>query len=291
MDVQLKEAAANGDKLVFNGDETEICGAVDLTAVGAPDNIQAHTWSLSSVAMAAAALDFYRDYVRLRGDDPAHYHNAQDNTTVDLNQRLKDLVAAMDRDFWRTDVPAAPGGFHDSFRVKSDGSWPKNRLANFTLMPVFFSTPYAADEKAKDVAVIAPMFDPKNQVLPLVPGSGAEGHDLGYLLWGMVETGDWRKDQVYRALVDGPTVDCWGSTRPTRARDQWEIALRGGGGAFRSRCFTHSVILRLRLLRSAKIKNSISRFARAVSKDQPPVIHTALKRFRSPGADPSTSSG
>jgi hypothetical protein len=211
MDVQLKEAAANGDKLVFNGDETEICRAVDITAVGAPDNIQANTWSLSSVAMAAAALDFYREYVQLRGDDPAHYHNAQDNSTVDLNQRLKDLVAAMDRDFWRTDVPTAPGGFHDSFRVKSDGSWPKNRMANFTLMPVFFSTPYPADEIAKDVAVIAPMFDPKNQVLPLVPGSGLEGHDLGYLLWSMVETGDWRRDQIYRALVSGPTVDCWGS--------------------------------------------------------------------------------
>jgi len=211
MEVQLKEAAANGDKLLFNGDETEICGAVDTTAVGAPDNIQQKTWSLSSVAMAAAALDFYRKYVQLRGDDPAHYHNAQDNSTIDLNQRVKDLVAAMDRDFWRTDVPATPGGFHDSFRVKSDGSWPKNRMANFTLMPVFFSTPYAADEKAKDVAAIAPMFDPKNQVLPLVPRSGMEGHDLGYLLWGMVETGDWRKDQSYRALVSGPTVDCWGS--------------------------------------------------------------------------------
>jgi hypothetical protein len=211
MDVQLKEAAANGDKLLFNGDETEICGAVDITAVGAPANMQQTTWALSSVAMAAAALDFYREYVQLRGGDPAHYYNAQDNTTVDLNQRLKDLVAAMDRDFWRTDVPAAPGGFHDSFRVKSDGSWPKNRMANITLMPVFFSTPYAADEKAKDVAVIAPMFDPKNQVLPLVSGSGLEGHDLGYLLWGMVETGDWRKDEVYRALVSGPTVDCWGS--------------------------------------------------------------------------------
>jgi hypothetical protein len=211
MDVQLKEAAANGDKLAFNGDETEICGAADLHNTGAPDNIQQHTWSLSSIAMAAAALDFYAEYVKLRGDDPANYHNAQDNSTVDLGKRLKDLVAAMDRDFWRTDVPAAPGGFHDFFRGKSDNSWPKGRLANFTLMPVFFSTPYPADEKAKDVAVIAPMFDSTKKVLPLVAGSNMEGHDLGYLLWGMVETGDWRKELVYRALVDGPTVDCWGS--------------------------------------------------------------------------------
>ena len=213
MDIQLKEAAANGDKLPFNGDETEICGAVGLNGTGIHSGVQSDTWSLSSVAMAAASLEFYTEYVKLRGDDPATYHNAQDHTTVDLHARLKDLVSAMDRDFWRTDVPAAPGGIHDFFRGKSNGSWPTGRLVNFTLMPVFFGTPYAADEKAKDVAAIAALFDQKNGFLQLVPGSpsGMEGHDLGYLLWDLVETGDWHKEPVYRALVDGPTVDCWGS--------------------------------------------------------------------------------
>jgi hypothetical protein len=80
-------------------------------------------------------------------------------------------------------------------------------------MPVFFSTPYAAEEKAKDVAANAQLFDAKHGFLQLVPGAndGMEGHDLGYLLWDLVETGDWRKDEVYNALVNGPTVDCWGS--------------------------------------------------------------------------------
>ena len=213
MDAQLKEAAANGDRLGFNGDETEICGAVNLGATGLPGGMHEGAWSLSSVAMAAAALDFYIDYLKLRGDDPATYHNAQDNTTGDLHLRLKNLVAAMDRDFWRTDVPGAPAGFHDFFRLKSDGSLPKARLANFTLMPVFLGTPYPAAERAKDVNAIAALYDQKRGFLPLVPGrpGAMEGHDLGYLLGDLVELGDPRKEQVYRALVDGPTGDCWGA--------------------------------------------------------------------------------
>ena len=215
MDVQLKEASANGGKLEFNGDETEICGAVDIHATGVAGGGDAvkQDWSLSSIAMAAAALDFHIQYVKLCGDNPAAYHNAQTNTTMNLPTELANLVAAMDRDFWRTDVPESPGGFHDFFRKKSDGAWPQKRLANFTLMPVFFSTPYAADKKAKDVDAIARSFNTKTGLLQLVPGAdnGLEGHDLGYLLWGLVETGDGRKDQVYSALVNGPTVDAWGS--------------------------------------------------------------------------------
>jgi hypothetical protein len=215
MDIQLKDAIANGYKLEFNGDETEVCGfdigATGYTFAGA-DGKQPE-WSLSSVAMAAAALDFYIDYVKLCGGDPTNYHNAQSNTTMNLHTELTNLVAGMDRDFWRTDVKESPGGFHDFFRKKSDGSWPKARLVNFTLMPVFFSTPYPADEKAKDVTAIAPYFDAKTGFLPLVGGTGGlmEGHDLGYLLWDLVQMGDWRKDEVYHALVNGPTVDCWGS--------------------------------------------------------------------------------
>jgi hypothetical protein len=110
-------------------------------------------------------------------------------------------------------VPEIPGGFHDSFRKKSDMSWPLKRIANLTLMPVYFGTPYAPDRQAKDVAAIASYFDEKTGFLQLVPGAdtGFDGHDLGYLLWGLVETGNPKKEEVYRALVDGPTADCWGS--------------------------------------------------------------------------------
>jgi hypothetical protein len=215
MDIQMKDAAANGDKLEFNGDDTEICGAVDIGSTGSVGggDAQQKEWSLSSVAMAASALDFYIKYIKLRGEDPSNYHNAQTNTTANLNTELAKLVSAMDRDFWRTDVPGNAGGFHDFFLRKSDGGRPLKRLANFTLMPVFFSTPYPADEKEKDIATIAASFNTKTGFLQLVPGAenGFEGQDLGYLLWGLVEINDPRKDEVYKALVNGPTVDCWGS--------------------------------------------------------------------------------
>jgi hypothetical protein len=213
-EVQLKQAGAN-DKMPFNGDETEVCTAVDITGSGSIEGSDTCTkeWALSSVAMAAASVDFFADYIKAAGGDPTNYHNGQTNTMVDLDAEVKKLVAAMDRDFWRTDVPESPAGFHDFFRNMADGAWPKKRLANFTLMPAFFGTPYAEDEKIKDVAVIAPLFDAKTGFLKLVPGAdtGMEGHDLGYLLWGCVETGDWRKEAVYHALVNGPTVDAWGA--------------------------------------------------------------------------------
>jgi hypothetical protein len=84
---------------------------------------------------------------------------------------------------------------------------------NFTLMPVFLGTPYPEEEKVKDVAAMATFFNPRTGFLPLVPSAdnGMEGHDLGYLLWDLVETGDWRKNEVYNALVNGPTVGCWGA--------------------------------------------------------------------------------
>jgi hypothetical protein len=215
MDIQLKDAAANGYKLEFNGDETEICAAVNVTGAGTAMGGSARTqdWSLSSIAMCAASLDFYIEYLRARGEDVTAYRNTRTGTTMNLPTELTHLLKAMDDTFWRTDVPGSPGGFHDAFRKKSDMAWPLKRIVNFTLMPIYFGTPYSIQEKAADVSAMAQYFDPKSGFLQLVPGvdNGFDGHDLGYLLWGLVETGDARKTEVYQALINGPTADCWGS--------------------------------------------------------------------------------
>jgi hypothetical protein len=215
MDVQLKEAVANNYKLEFNGDETEICGAVNTSPAGTQwgPGAQKQDWSLSSVALCAASLEFYMEYLQARGEDPTAYQNAQTGTTMNLKTELNHLLQAMDADFWRTDVPEIPDGFHDSFRIKSNNSWPLKRIVNLTLIPVYFGTPYPADEKAKDVSAIAQYFDEKTGFLQLIPGAnnGFDGHDLGYLLWSLVEMGNPKKTKVYQALVNGPTADCWGS--------------------------------------------------------------------------------
>ena len=222
MDIQLKDAIANGYKLDFNGDETEICGAANTLKTGVYQGAGAtKDWSLSSIAICAASLDFYIDYVKARGGDPSAYRNSLTNTTLNLSTELTNLMSAMDRDFWRTDVPEFPAGFHDFFRKKSDMSWPLARLGNFTLMPIYFGVRYPEEKKAADVDVIARYFDKKTGFLQLVPGerSGIEGHDLGYLLWDLIETGGWRKQEVYQALVNGSTVDCWGSFNEAYSAD------------------------------------------------------------------------
>jgi hypothetical protein len=235
MDVQIKEAIANGYKMDFNGDETEICGGIDVSSTGTFENdndpkgnvyrnakdrrgnIYPVDWSMSSVALCAASLDFYNEYLQLRGEDATAYHNAQTGTTQNLKTELAQLLKALDTDFWRTDVPELPGGFHDSYRIKSNKVWPLRRITNFTLMPVYFGTPYPKDEKAKDVDAMAHYFNEKTGFLQMVPGAddGFTGHSLGYLLWSLVEVGSSKKTEVYDALVNGPLPDCWGSFNET----------------------------------------------------------------------------
>jgi len=84
MDIQLKDAVANGDKLEFNGDETEICSAVDVSAAGTLMclNAEKQDWSLSSVALCATSLEFYIEYLQARGDDPSRYRNSLTGTTI-----------------------------------------------------------------------------------------------------------------------------------------------------------------------------------------------------------------
>jgi hypothetical protein len=223
MDIQLKDAIANGYKLEFNGDETEICGAVDLTPAGTKMSFHAENqdWSMVSIALCAASLDFYMEYLQARGEDVTAYRNAQTGTPMNLKTELHRLLQAMDADFWRTDVPGFPGGFHDSFRIKNNHAWPLKRIANLILMPVYFGTPYPQEEKIKDVSAIAPGFDEKTGFLQLVLGAnnGFLGHDLGYLLWSLVDVGNPEKTEVYHALVNGSTADCWGTFNESYTAD------------------------------------------------------------------------
>ena len=212
MDIQMKQALANSYRLEFNGDETELC-PVDVSPTGFNGKLAGY-WSMSSVALCAASLDFYIRYLKEKGADPATYTNSLDHRPLNLPAELSRLQEALEADFWRTNVPECPAGFHDWFRVKSDGSWPRARLVNFTLFPLYYGTPLKYPERGRlDVAAMAADFDQSAGLLPLlgVAGGKSLGHDLGYLLWGMEMVGDARQSVVYNALVNGPTVACWGS--------------------------------------------------------------------------------
>lgn len=216
MDAQLEYADTNDDRLEFSGDETELCGASDVAGLRAEGFNRKlwQYWSMTSVALCAASLDFYLEYLKARGEDPAHYRNGLNHRTVNLNDELARLQDALERDFWRTNVPGIPDGFYDWFRVKNTGAWPKGRLVNFSLFPVYYGTPLndPAHER-DDVEAMKQFFNPAVPLLPVtgIPGRKSLGHDLGYLLWALVAVDDPEKDLVYKALVDGPTAGCWGT--------------------------------------------------------------------------------
>ena len=213
MDTQLKHAVTNGYKLEFSGDETELCGAVDVSATGFDRKLPRY-WSMTSIALCSASLDFYIQYLMAKGANPASYVNSQDNRTLNLYDELGKLKDVLETDYWRTDVPECPGGFHDWFRVKSDGSWPHARIVNFTLFPLYYGTPLKYPERAReDVSAVKQYFQKTAGGLPLMGLAGGKslGHDLGYLLWGLLAVGDFQKTAVYDALVNGPTVGCWGT--------------------------------------------------------------------------------
>jgi hypothetical protein len=169
---------------------------------------------MTSVALCAASLDFYIQYVKAKGEDPAHYLNHQNNQTLNLYDELGHLQDALERDYWRTNAPGCPGGFYDWFLIKTNGAWPTGRLINFSLFPIYYGTPLKYPEHAKsDVEAMKQFFNPAVPLLPVigVPGRKSLGHDLGYLLWGLESVDDPEKKAVYQALVDGPTAGCWGT--------------------------------------------------------------------------------
>jgi hypothetical protein len=216
MDAQLRYATTNDYRLEFSGDETELCGASDVPGLrdeGFNRKLEQY-WSMTSIALCSASLEFYIEYLKAQGRDPAHYLNHLNNQTLNLYDELGHLQDALERDFWRTDVPNCPQGFHDWFRVKSNGAWPSGRLLNFTLFPVYYGTPMKYPNRAKcDVEAMKQFFNASVPLLPVtgIAGKRSLGHDLGYLLWSLVAVDDPDKEAVYKALVDGPTAGCWGT--------------------------------------------------------------------------------
>ena len=70
----------------FNGDETELA-AGDLGPTGF-DGQLSHYWSMTSLALCSASLDFYIEYLMAKGANPAAYLNSQDQRILNLNKEL-----------------------------------------------------------------------------------------------------------------------------------------------------------------------------------------------------------
>jgi hypothetical protein len=214
LDIQLKHAVANGYRLESSGDETELCSAVDTEAAGYDRNLERH-WSMSSMALAMASIDFYMDCMKRWGLDPAAYYSTMEGRRYDLPTERDHFDEAMERDFWRTDDPLAPGGVHVWCRLKDGHRFPPGHITNLTLFPIYHDVrPKHSNRLTCDCRAVRDWFDPSRRSVPLVPtvGDGRYlGHNLGYLLWALVKTDDAARETVYDALVNGPSALCWGA--------------------------------------------------------------------------------
>lgn len=214
MDIQLKHAIANNYKLEFSGDETELCGAVNTSFAGF-DRDLSKFWSMTSMALFSASLDFYMDYLTLKKQSINSYYNSFNNTTCDLKIVSQKLNDAFENDFWRTDLPDNRGGVYDWCRIKMDNSFPNGRITNFSLFPVYYKMkPNIHGRFETNVKTIGSYFKESENILPLVPIVGDDrylGHNLGYLLWSLIQVNDPQKTKIYNALVDGKLAQCWGS--------------------------------------------------------------------------------
>jgi glycogen debranching enzyme len=214
MDIQLKHAVANNFKLEFSGDETELCGAVNTSFAGYDKHL-GKLWSMSSIALCSASLDFYMEYLALKKQSIKSYFNSFDNKTLDLKAVSQKLNDAFEKDFWRTDLPGSPGGLYDWCRIKSDNSFPKGRITNFSLFPVYYKMkPNFPDRFETNIKTIGSYFKEPESILPLVPIVGDDrylGHNLGYLLWSLIHINDPQRTKIYDALVNGNSKQRWGS--------------------------------------------------------------------------------
>lgn len=223
MDIQLKHAINNGYKLEFSGDETELCGAVNTEEAGYSHKRVNQLWSMSSIALMISSLEFYNEYLLLTHRDPSSYTNSIDGKVLNLNNELQKLRDAIDTDFWRAEINGKSDGLYDWCRVKTDNNFPIGRIVNLSLFPVYYKTKLNSPERIKtNILTIKKYFVAKEKYIPLVPESKQQrylGHNLGYLLWSLIEINDKQKDLVYDALVNGKSVQCWGTYNEAYDKD------------------------------------------------------------------------
>jgi len=225
IDVQLQYVEEEGTHaLLFHGDETEFV-APPRNAGLAPEGKGAYSYP--STAFLAGALEFYIDLLKKLGQDPANYENSLTGKKLDLRAELAAVHRAIEEKFWRTDLPEAPEGFHDSFRRIEDDSLPDGRIPNFILQPIYLGCPFLHPaRRAAHLAVVKALVDPETGITrpdPRAPDNAYCGHVPGYFLYCLAELGDPAAADAHKTLVHGPTADWIGG---------WNEAYKGDGTPF-----------------------------------------------------------
>ena len=189
VDVQLDFARRNDWKMIFNGDETESGGC----AITMRESVTAEKrWvSLPSNLIAIASTRFALEN-GLCSDEAA------------AKEGIEKLTATVDQWLWNE----KEGTYY--WHRKQDGSPSKTRMCNYEIMPLYYNV---TDRKKAESAAKSQLPFFVDGVIPnqaLSETKDFVGHNLGYLLFAMVELGDPAADRVYNALVRGIAPNCWG---------------------------------------------------------------------------------
>jgi hypothetical protein len=230
MNVQLQSLIKNHWKLRFNGDETESGGA-GIPLKDAPKIEQ--YWSMPSLALCAAALKFFITYLSENEENFKYYCNNITGQFMDLLNVLEKVKKSLDENFWRTNITVFGNGFYDWYRTQ-EGGWPQLRITNYTLFPIFYGTPLNYPQRAYESVEVIKSYFKEKEFMPIQPGGENEdycGHNLGYLLYALVEKKDPMMEQVFDVLVNGKAIGCWGTwSEAYKADGETYMRQEEGGG-------------------------------------------------------------
>lgn len=210
MKCQLDCARTNGWKLPFNRDETESGGA-GIKLWDLPGK-----WSMPSLLLCEASLDFFIRYLEQRGENEKIARH---------KEMLKSIRGSLYSNFWNAET-----GMYDWYRGEH-GERPRFPISNFLFMPVYFhslgNNPRLAIQCAKKMKqhVNERGFIP-NQ--PGMPHGDFCGHNPGYLLWALADMNDPLKDRIFDALIFGGPVGCWGNWSESYTSDGLSYGPKGG---------------------------------------------------------------
>lgn len=202
MDIQISHAKEANWLLPFNGDETEkYCVREDGQEYGgnpvALTDFNPDDWSMPSLAACISSIDFYSQYLKLRG---------QDNEIAIFEKSKQLLLQSISDNFFNKQA-----GYID-WALKKDKSFYPYTVVNFELLPLWFGASMQNGiEKQLTIAMLK-FINPTTGFIPNAPGNieGFCGHSLGYLLYNLSIMNSPERHKVFNTLINSNIIQKFG---------------------------------------------------------------------------------
>lgn len=206
VDAQVDYMSKNGWKIDFNGDETErYCVSIDGMEYGAGweglKNWDQKNWSMSSSAEAVASIQYFIDYLILKGNT---------ELAASYSTNLSIIKNAIDSTYWRTDLVP---NMHDWSKKRKDSTWYPYRVSNFSMIPLWVGAQLNSNRQNDDALAIKSFVNNASGYLALAPGStpGMCGHTLPLMLYCLKKLDDPKASDIYNTIMNKRYLSCWGT--------------------------------------------------------------------------------